>query len=294
MGDPAGTHCARSEPARSPRRRLSGCAGSSWRGPGGPRCTGAAGGRTRPSRSARAARHPRRLGGARLQPARGRPGPGRGPRRTGSERSAWHLPRARGSGRRSGGEGAGGWAAAGRACGAERAEAGWPRPSRQEAAVCSGNLGVRLPSSDGAAARGRRPYIARLTRDTEHFLSGLHQPSAPHTHPLTPRPRLSLSLGPARVTPPRPPRSGGGGGPASPETWGELLPAARGRGLRPGRSRLGDVGFAKKSRRQRSPAPRPRAPRGMRRSRGASRGSDQESRDQRSGGAGNGAELSVL
>ena len=127
-GGPAGTHCARSGPARSPRRRRSGCAESSCRGPAGPRYTSAAGAPTRPSRSARAAPHPRRPGGARLRPARGRPGPGRGPRRTGSGRSAWHLPRARSSARRSGGEGAGGWAAAPRPCGTERAEAGWPCP----------------------------------------------------------------------------------------------------------------------------------------------------------------------
>lgn len=92
QGHPAGTHCARSGPARSPPRHRHGCAGSSWWGRGGRRCTGASGGWPRPSRSARVAQRPRELGGHRLRPARGRPGPGRGPQSTGS---AWHLSRAR-------------------------------------------------------------------------------------------------------------------------------------------------------------------------------------------------------
>lgn len=89
-----GTHCARSGHARSQPRRRHGCAGSSWRGRGGRRCTGAVGGWAHPSRSARAVPRPRRLGGARLRPGRGRLGPGRGLPRTGSARSAWQLPRA--------------------------------------------------------------------------------------------------------------------------------------------------------------------------------------------------------
>lgn len=183
--DAAGTHCARSGPARSPPPHLRGCAGSSWRGRGGPRCTGDAGGWPRPSHSARAAPRPRGRGGPRLRPARGRPGPRRGPQRTGS---AWHFPRAPAAGVRE---------AIGARCetacrggGGSRS----PRDSRAPLVRCC---------SDGAAPRGRRPYIARLTLPAggcpRHrvFLIGIASGPRPRTHPLTPRLRPQPPLWPA-------------------------------------------------------------------------------------------------
>lgn len=88
----------------------------------------------------------------------------------------------------------------------------------------------------------------------ERFLSGLHQPSAPRTHPLTPRLPPPPLPWPRRVTPPWRPASGGGGGPASREGSGELLPAAQWRGRRPGRSLPDVFDFIEET-----PAPDPKA-----------------------------------
>lgn len=98
-----------------------------------------------------------------------------------------------------------------------------------------------LSSSDGAAAGGWRPatLYSASARD-EKPLSGLHQPSAPRTHPLTPRPPTQPFPGP------RP------GDPAQiwkrrrPSFAGNFAAPPGGAGARPGRSRLGEFDCVKK------------------------------------------------
>lgn len=205
--DAAGTHCARSGPARSPPPHPRRCAGSSWRGRGGRRCTGAAGGWPRPSRSARAAPRPRGRRGPRLRPARGRPGPRRRPQRAGS---AWHLPRAPGAA-----PAAGVREAAGTRCETVRAEAvggcWWLQPSRQPCTPSALRLRRRADLRPAALYSTSHPRGGLRARDTEHFLPGLHQAPAPaHTHSHPP-PAPAPTPGCAWVTPPRPPGLGGGG-----------------------------------------------------------------------------------
>ena len=71
-----------------------------------------------------------------------------------------------------------------------------------------------LSSSDGVSAGGRGPYIARLPTMRSPYRDCISPPPLAHTH-SHPAPRPSLSLGPARVTPPI---SGSEGGPLSLET----------------------------------------------------------------------------
>lgn len=99
-------------------------------------------------------------------------------------------------------------------------------PLRQETAARAGHLGTSpAPTARRLAAGGLRPYIARLPAMRSPYRDCISPPPLAHTH-SHPAPRPSLSLGPARVTPPR---SGREGGPLSLET-SQLLPEALGRG----------------------------------------------------------------
>lgn len=192
--DAAGTHCARSGPARSPPPHPRRCAGSSWRGRGGRRCTGAAGGWPRPSRSARAAPRPRGRRGPRLRPARGRPGPRRRPQRAGS---AWHLPRAPGAA-----PAAGVREAAGTRCETVRAEAvrgcWWLQPSRQPCTPSALRLRRRADLRPAALYSTSHPRGGWVPATPSISYRDCIRPPPPHTPThtrLRPQPPLRAAPG---------------------------------------------------------------------------------------------------